>query len=220
MLSNLTRWVAPEGQLRRRRLGVVVAVLYVIFVATYLPINFFSIGRQASTLFLPGEARIPFVPQFEFLYILGYLVPLLAVFRLPSVRHFHRLLVAFGLTLAVAYATYVLFPVYLERPVVEVDSLATLLVALEYHDPSYNHFPSLHVAVTWLIGLACRKALRHPVPFFALLVGIAVSALFIKQHYVVDLVYGIGLACAAWAVTRRLTPATSGSGAEAGMKGR
>jgi membrane-associated phospholipid phosphatase len=203
-LAGLSRWVAPEGRLRRRRLFAVLLATYAIFAVTYSVVNAHSIGRPAHALWLPGERAIPFIPEFEFLYALAYFVPLVAVFRLPDARAFARLLLAMGVTLTVAYATYIAFPVYLERPPLEVRSLATFLLWLEYHDPSYNHFPSLHVATAWLFYFACRPAMRRSHLFLALLVGIATSTLFVKQHYLVDVVYGVALAWLAWRLSGRL----------------
>lgn len=194
----LSRWVAPDGGLRRWRLLAVLAAAYAIFVATYLSVNVYSIGRTTRSLWLPGEEALPFVPEFEFLYVLGYVFPLLAVFYLPGPRELRRLLLAIGLTLGVAYTTYLVFPVYLERPQLEVDSVATFLLSLEYRDPSYNHFPSLHIAISWLIYLSCRRGMRYPGLVLALPYGISISTLFVKQHYFVDVVYGVGLALAAW----------------------
>jgi membrane-associated phospholipid phosphatase len=187
-----------DGSLDRRPVLRTVLGGYVVFAATYLPINHSSIGREAAILFLPGEERLPFVPEFEYLYVLTYVLPLLLVPCLPDARRLARTTVAFGLILAVAYATYLLFPVYFERPRLEVHSLATFLLALEYLDPSYNHFPSLHVAISWLVFLACRDRIRRPRAFLLLVVGISLSTLFVKQHYLVDVLYGAALAGAAW----------------------
>ena len=203
-LGALARWVgAPDGGLNRGRLAVVVACGYVLFAGTYLPINLFSVGRAAHQLWLPGEARIPLVPEFEFLYVLTYVLPLGLVAWLPDARAFRRTGLAFTLTLAVAYATYLLFPVYLERPVLEVGSVATYLLSLEYHDPSYNHFPSLHVAISWLVYLACRDAVRLRGVFLVLVIGISISTVFVKQHYAVDVLAGALLAWGAWAAAGR-----------------
>lgn len=212
LLLTLASWVAPHGQLRRPRLAIVLAGAYAVFVATYLAINVYSIGRPARVLWLPGEQSIPFLPEFEYLYVLAYGIPVIAVFRLPDTVAFGRLLLAMAFTLAIAYVTYLLFPVYLERPHLEVTSLATFLLWLEYHDPSYNHFPSLHVATVWLIYLACRPALRHPRAFAGLLVGITVSTVFVKQHYLVDVVAGIVLAVVAWQGARWIVPRTGPDG--------
>jgi membrane-associated phospholipid phosphatase len=126
------------------------------------------------------------------------------VFALPGPRELRRLLVAFGTTLLVAYGTYLLFPVWFERPALQPDSLATWLLWLEYHDPSYNHFPSLHVGISWLLYLACRRGVRFPRLFLVTVLGIALSTLLVKQHYMVDVLYGIGLASLTWAATALL----------------
>lgn len=203
-MGALARWVTgPGGDVDRARLTVVLVSAYAVFAATYLPINFFSIGRAAHRLYLPGESRLPFVPEFEFLYVLSYFMPLLVLFRLRDVGRFRRLALAFPGMLAVAYATYLLFPVYLERPSLQVDSVASFLLSLEYHDPSYNHFPSLHVATSWLVYFACRDSIRRRAAMLALLVGISASTLFVKQHYLADVAYGVALAAAAWAVAGR-----------------
>lgn len=194
----------PDGRPDRLALVAVLLVAYAVFCATYVPINLFSIGRDAHTLFLPGEERIPFVPEFEYLYLWGYVLPVLAIWKLPDARHLGRLLCALLWTLLVAYATYLAFPVYLQRPVLEVDSLATFLLSIEYLDPSYNHFPSLHVALGWLVYLACRDGVRHRTAFLAGVLALSVSTVFVKQHYVVDVVYGVALAAGAWWVAGRL----------------
>ena len=177
---------------------------YVVFTVSYLSINVFSLGRPAHTLFLPGEQHIPFIPAFEYLYILGYALPVLAVFQLPDRRRLRRLVWAFAMSLVAAYATYLVFPVWFERPALTVDSFATWLISIEYLDPSYNHFPSLHVATATLLWLALRD--RHACRWWlgALVVGIALSTLFIKQHYVLDVAYGAALAGAAWWAAVRL----------------
>lgn len=196
---RLGGWVADDaGRLRRGRLLAVLAVCYVVFSVTYLPINFFSVGRDAHTLFLPGEARLPFLPIFEYLYVLSYFVGLLLLFTLRDYATLRRMLIAFVIALSVAYTTYLLFPVYFERPHLEVDSLHTWLLSLEYRDKPYNHFPSLHVTLSSLAAHASRVSPRSRVLLHVVVAGIGVSTLFVKQHYIVDVLYGYVLAWAAW----------------------
>lgn len=198
------RATRPDGAADPRTVGAALAACYLAFVPTYLAINLFSVGRPAVELWLPGEAElVPFVPQAEFVYVLGYALPLVALLRVPHGRALVRLVTAFAVTLAVAYATYLLLPVYLERPELEVTSVATWLLSQEYRDPSYNHFPSLHVATAVLLYLGCRDGLRRPALLAAFVAAVAVSTMLVKQHYVVDLVYGAGLAAAAWAAAGR-----------------
>lgn len=194
------RRVGSDGRLTRPFMLGVLAAAYAVFLLTYLPINELSVGRPAHVLFLPGEARIPFVPGFEFAYAAGYVFPLLLVWKPPRPADLPRIVVAFGLILAVAYATYLLFPVYFERPELVVRSPSTFLLSLEYLDPPYNHFPSLHVALACLVALACREAVTRPGLLLAGVGAVAVSTLFVKQHYVADVVCGAALAVGCWAV--------------------
>jgi membrane-associated phospholipid phosphatase len=191
-----------EGRLRKPRFAFVLAVCYGMFTATYVSINVFSVGRDAHTLFLPGEERLPFLPIFEYLYVLTYLIAVLLVVTVRDYDTFRRLLRATGLTLLVAYVTYFLFPVYFERPRLEVTSLHTWLLSLEYMDKPYNHFPSLHVALSWLAVHASQVSGRSRVGLWLLAVGVSVSTLFVKQHYIADVVYGFALAWAAWKAAR------------------
>lgn len=208
----------PDGPADTRIVGATLAACYLLFVPTYLAVNFFSVGRSAVELWLPGEAElVPFVPEAEFVYMLGYALPLVVLFRIPDGRALVRLVAAFVLTLAVAYASYLLLPVYLQRPRLEVSSPATWLLSLEYRDPSYNHFPSLHVATAVLLYLSCRDGLRRPALLAVLVAAIAVSAMLVKQHYLVDLVYGTALAVGAWAAAGRwLAGGAAGDGESAG----
>lgn len=201
--ARLERWMSDaEGRLRKPRFAVVLAVCYGLFTATYVSINVFSVGRDAHTLFLPGEERLPFLPIFEYLYVLTYFIAVLLIATVRDYDRFRRLLHATGLTLLVAYATYFLFPVYFERPRLEVTSLHTWLLSLEYMDKPYNHFPSLHVALSWLAVHASQVSGRSRVGLWLLAAGISVSTLFVKQHYVADVVYGFALAWAAWKASK------------------
>jgi membrane-associated phospholipid phosphatase len=201
--DRFEQWLSDgKGQLRKRRFALVLAAFYLLFAATYLPINAFSVGRAAHTLFLPGEERLPFLPIFEYLYILTYFLPWLLIITVRDYTTFRRMARAYILTLLIAYTTYLLFPVYFERPHLEVSSLHTWLLSLEYLDKSYNHFPSLHVALSWLAVLASQVSSRSRLALGSLAVGISVSTLFVKQHYTVDVIYGAALACFAWSLAR------------------
>jgi membrane-associated phospholipid phosphatase len=193
--GTFERWLSDaDGHLRTRRFAVILAGWYVLFSVTYLAINEFSVGRAVHTLFLPGEERLPFLPIFEYLYVLTYFVPALVIATVRDYASFRRLARAYGLTLLTAYATYLLFPVYFERPPLDVTSFHTWLLSIEYLDKPYNAFPSLHVALSWLAVFASQVSRRSRVGLAVLAAGISVSTVFVKQHYIVDVVYGFALA--------------------------
>jgi len=201
--ARLERWVSDgEGRLHKPRFAVVLAVCYALFTVTYVSINVFSVGRDAHTLFLPGEERLPFLPIFEYLYVLTYFIAALLIVTIRDYVTFRRLARATGLLLMAAYTTYLLFPVYFERPHLEVSSLHTWLLSLEYLDKPYNHFPSLHVALSWLAVFASQVSRRSRAGLSVLAAGISVSTLFVKQHYIADVLYGFVLAWISW----RLAP--------------
>ncbi|MDO8500709.1 MAG: hypothetical protein Q7S20_02595, partial [Gemmatimonadaceae bacterium] len=180
--ARLEQWMSDaEGRLRKPRFAAILAVCYGLFTATYLAINEWSVGRAAHTLFLPGEERLPFLPVFEYLYVLTYFIAVLLIVTIRDYATFRRLLRATGLTLLAAYTTYLLFPVYFERPHLEVSSFHTWLLSLEYLDQPYNHFPSLHVALSWLAVFASQVSRRSRVGLGVLAAGISVSTVFVKQ---------------------------------------
>ena len=197
--ATFRHWIHDaDGRLCKRRVAVTFACFYVLFAGTYLPINYFSVGRNASTLFLPGEERLLFLPMFEYLYVLTYFVPVLLTVTIRDYVSLRRLLLAAVLILIAAYTTYLVFPVYFERPDLVVSSFHTWLLSLEYLDKSYNHFPSLHVAFTWLAVFASQVSPRSRFVLRVLAAGISISTVFVKQHYIVDVLYGFVLAMIAW----------------------
>lgn len=201
-MTGFERWLCDaHGRPRKLRFGVVLAAYYVLFSATYLPINLFSVGRKAHILFLPGEERLPFMPIFEYLYVLTYFMPFLLVVTIRDYARFRRTARALIATLLTAYATYLALPVWFERPQLEVTSLHTWLLSIEYLDKSYNNFPSLHVAMSWLAVHASQVSRKSRLGLAALATAISVSTLFVKQHYMVDVLYGGALAWWAWRLT-------------------
>jgi membrane-associated phospholipid phosphatase len=192
--------------LRGGRFALVLTAAYVMFTITYVSINVFSVGRAASTLFLPGEERVPFLPVFGYFYVLSYFVGPLVFFSVRDYATLSRVLRATALALAVAYASYLVLPVYMERPRLEVTSPATWLLSLVYRDEPYNDFPSLHVTLAWLAVLASQVSRRWRIVLVIAAMGICISTIFVKQHYVVDVLYGSALAWAAWRVVTHSRP--------------
>lgn len=202
--ASVRTWVEEEdGQLRKSRVALIFAAFYLLFAATYLPINAFSVGRTTRSLFLPGEERLPFLPVFEYLYVLTYFLPAMLVVTIRDFAALRQLMVAALLTLGVSYTTYLVFPVYFERPPLVATSVHTWLLSLEYLDKPYNHFPSLHVALTWLAVLASQVPHKSRVGLYVLAAAISVSTMFVKQHYLADVVYGFVLALATWRFARQ-----------------
>jgi membrane-associated phospholipid phosphatase len=130
-----------------------------------------------------------------------YTAFLLPCFVVRCERLFRRVALGFLCVLFASYASFVLFPVTAKGFRPEVTSLDTTRfvewgAALNYTcDPPMNCFPSLHVATIVLASLCAWKADRLVgVGAFALAFVISLSTLFVKQHYVADVVAGAAVA--------------------------
>jgi membrane-associated phospholipid phosphatase len=111
-----------------------------------------------------------------------------------------------------SYACFLLYPTVAPRPD-EVLGNGFGVWGLRFlygADPPYNCFPSLHVAHSFVSALACYRVHRT-LGFTAVTCAslVAVSTLFIKQHYVADVIAGIFMAVAAYAASLRSYPRSS-----------
>jgi len=99
-----------------------------------------------------------------------------------------------------SYAVYLLYPTYIERPILEGDSWSMDLVRFIYsQDRSYNVFPSGHTYTSVLIALFwSRWYLEKRWLWIIIAVIVLLSTLFTGQHYFADLIAGTLLAWAGY----------------------
>jgi membrane-associated phospholipid phosphatase len=189
---------------QRIRYVLIFLLIYFVWSVTYTAIGAWASAGILYTLPTPLDDAIPFVPEFEFIYVLGYLIPFVPIFVVQETSRLNQLIAAFITMNVIAFSIFMFFPVYCPRPKFEVNSVATYLLSLEYAtDKPVNNFPSLHAAIAWLLFLGCRRYARwvSGAMLFAA-IGICIAALFVKQHYVVDIVAGILLAWGTYALVK------------------
>jgi membrane-associated phospholipid phosphatase len=152
-------------------------------------------GSRAHTLQTPIDRLVPFAPAWMFAYVAIYPAVLVPAVAIRSTALLRRVGVAQLVVQTAAFACFLLAPVTsvgLRPDAVEVDSFPTWAVALNYRiDAPLNCFPSLHVASTTLGAFALARVSR-PLGLFgaALAAVIALSTMFVKQHYLADVVAG------------------------------
>jgi membrane-associated phospholipid phosphatase len=153
-------------------------------------------GRRFWDLSFSWERRIPLRPAWVWLYMLYFpacFLPLLFPEVWWDIDVFRRTAASFGLQYLIAFPLFLL-PICMVRPrFVPVTASERLLAWLYRFDPGFNIFPSLHVANTAF--LACwtwrlRGALAGAIAWLFCSL-IALSALFVKQHYFIDLPAGV-----------------------------
>lgn len=155
-------------------------------------------------LLTPLDTAIPFLPWTLPLYTSFYVL-VLAATRVCDAEEFLRLAAALLFANVLCYVGFLLLPSYYPRP-----DLAALKGTRWYgpfqsmwgSDKPGNTFPSLHVAITFVLAL---RLLRHRAGFiwFAWGVLICLSTLTVKQHFMADVAGGIGVALVAHALAFR-----------------
>jgi membrane-associated phospholipid phosphatase len=172
------------------------------------------VGNYASTLpgvqlSLPLDARIPLWPQWVWVYMATYFMPLAAAFAIADDHRFNRALLAIGLASVSAYVVFLLLPVSFERPPLAHNTFVERLLARQYrYDFPHggNQLPSLHVANACIVYASVRGQRLGVWGDRALLlfvIAIAASTLLVKQHLIVDVFAGFLWGVASWKLVER-----------------
>jgi membrane-associated phospholipid phosphatase len=191
---------------RLERVGGTLAV-YALFSILYPLAQSAASGSRSLAIGL--DAAIPFIPGFILFYHLGYILPALPAFVLRERREIRAALAAFAGVLFVSVAVFLLFPAVVERPPLAGEGVFARILAFQYAvDAPYNTFPSLHVSLAslgYLIVLSTRRSLGAMLlPAY---LAVLVSPLFVKQHYIMDVVGGLLLAGVGFFAYRQLASA-------------
>jgi membrane-associated phospholipid phosphatase len=181
-----------------------------VIVPSYIVIAELMPGRPLHAPEVALDRAFPLRPTWALVYGTLYLfLILLPVFVVRQQELIRRTLFAYVTIWLVAYACFLDYPTIAPRPV-EVAGGGFLAWGLRFlysADPPYNCFPSLHVAHSFVSAAACYRVHRGvgiAAGGCATLVGL--STLFTKQHYVLDVLAGMLLACAACLVFLRRDP--------------
>ncbi len=200
-------WSTVGQALNRPYRVTIPMVLLVSLVPIYLVIAGRARAGVAHAPALALDRLLPLVPTWALVYgaLYAFLI-VLPVFVIQQEELIRRTVWAYLTVWIVAYICFILYPTVASRPdAVTGKGFAVWGLRFLYSaDPPYNCFPSLHVAHSFVSGLACWRVHRT-LGFIAVSCAtlVAVSTLFTKQHYVADLVAGILLAFAAYAVCLR-----------------
>ena len=142
------------------------------------------------------DRRVPYWPSWVWIYSLLYYPAILYVnWAVDSSREFIYLAGSFLGLLAMQMACFVLFPVSTPESWRAINRRRTwserFLAFVQSLDARSNSFPSMHTSVAMLAALHLQSQLGMWAYLFPVL--IALSCLFTKQHYLVDLPAGAAL---------------------------
>jgi membrane-associated phospholipid phosphatase len=181
-------------------------VVYVVMVMTFLIVN--TIERGGYDIRCKWDDYIAFIPIFVIPYFLWYLYILVVgfVFYMKSKNDLRKMLLMVNICMAIAVIIYIVFPNYQSlRPTAYASGFFSQWVRLlQQGDSPSSVCPSLHVAVSVVLYYAVANSVCFKDNFkiktsaLFLTILISISTVFIKQHSIVDVVFGFLLGVVAY----------------------
>ena len=189
-----------------------ISIMTIFVLGSYILIQA-AVTTHKFDFLTPYDMAIPFMPEFVWIY--HSLLPGIVLTMMLLVKSKELFFNTFWACLVAAMIlniSYVAFPSFYPRIDFEVTGLSEALVEWTRQiDGANNTFPSGHVTFAWLLFLGAAKsmaakrlpALRRLYLLWA--IGICLSTLVLKQHYIVDVISGISLACLSFYLAKPIT---------------
>lgn len=168
-------------------------VVAIVLTGIYSLINFMTVPHY--NFVLPWDEMVPFMPWTILIYWSYYFMMWICAWHC-SPPDFLKICKALTLTAILGWICFLLFTAHVPRPnvnAVEPAQVRNMYLFLHSMDPPGNSLPSLHVALSMLVGY--RMWVQGGTilwPLWGIL--IAVSTLTTRQHVMADVVTGIVLA--------------------------
>jgi membrane-associated phospholipid phosphatase len=144
----------------------------------------------------PLDGKIPFVPQLALVYFSTYIFVIQPFIILTEARQFYWMLVSFGTITVIASLIHAIVPSKIERNeiLLDADGFSGKLINLfQKTCKPYGNFPSMHVALSVPVVGANFMVLGPTAGSITLVwaILIALSTLYTKQHYILDVLAGL-----------------------------
>lgn len=160
-----------------------------------------STVKPEYIMFSRLDLHIPFIKEFVVPYVLwfGYIAVAMIYLGLVSRGDFIKLSVFMFTGMTICFIVYMVFPngQNLRPEITGQDFFSNLIRTIYTGDTPTNSAPSIHVinSIAVHLGLAnCEKLkdrLHVKAASFTLMLLIIMSTVFIKQHSILDVVYGV-----------------------------
>jgi membrane-associated phospholipid phosphatase len=183
-----------------------IATVLVCAAMYYIPQRW-HVGQPAELPFTAVDRALPFWPLSGLVYFAVF--PFLGgtFLALRSFDQASRFLCANLLAQVIAMAIFMLWPITYPRAAfplpADASALATALVTFcRNADRAVNCLPSLHVSTVTMCLLTLHRCTSWGRRIFPLLLlaglGMIVSTMTFKQHYLLDVIAGAALGCSSW----------------------
>lgn len=168
----------------------------ILFFLISLQLLYFPINQNVQggiSTYLPIDTYITLSPIWAIPYLLSILwwvgALVWATFKMEYLRYVH-LSLCLSITILISYMVYLLFPTYVDRPIIVNQDLLSQLVMFIYgSDRPYNALPSGHTYTTLIISIFWFNWLpKQRYLWVAIAIVVILSTLFTKQHAILDLI--------------------------------
>lgn len=170
----------------------------------YLVPNHVQLVEPRQLWWTPVDAWFPFLPGTVWIYVSDYLLVVSAFLVSEGWEEVRRFVRAYFVLLAVGAVIHFAWPTVFPReafPIPAGGPSASALATLRSVDAPTSCLPSMHVAGSYLAAFSLWHRRRSLFAGYVLwATAVAASTLTTKQHYLVDVVTGLGLAMALGAV--------------------
>jgi len=175
------------------------AAVYAFWAVLYFAVGRWNLGRPASVIVWDPVWHFPKISAFVIPYLSAFAMPFLVLATMRDRRTFRRFSLIGAATFVVSSAFFAAWPLTILRYQTGTGLFDRMLEWLYLVDKPTNLFPSLHVSMAFLFAKAVAYVRPKWNPW---MVGwatlVAASTLFIRQHYLVDVIGGIIMAYAGW----------------------
>lgn len=174
----------------------------------YLPVNR-PFGEEIFDFETFVDELIPLWTPFIVIYLSYFVLLALTPVYFIKINEFKWLkigLLAVIIACLIAYIFYYLFQNKVERPVIENGNIFDWLYTyLNLGVAQYNALPSLHVAISTIVGIifyTVRSKFFKPILVWVAL--IIASTVFTKQHYFLDILAGLVLGIGSYLIANSI----------------
>lgn len=175
-------------------------LLLSIQAALYFGVQIFE--GHVHDVYRKADDKIPFIPSMVFIYVQWF--PLIALFPLMLLYYSYSgylwHMIALSLDILLSCTVYLLYPTSFARPNPGHSRSGRIMRFVYRADfKGKNCMPSMHCSMCFLMILSCAARTSHmPVPIeigvIILCCLIVASTVLTKQHVILDVVSGIGMA--------------------------
>ena len=192
-MNNDNKWPIPKY-------AIIPAAVYILMVPTYFVSHLLTKDAPHISIATAFDEAIPFVPAFIWIYVLAYLqwfVGYVAIAKSSETLckdYFGGEIIAKAITILV----FLIIPTTITQPNPTGSGLTYEVVRWIYGvDNPTNLFPSIHCLESWIVarGLAKTNAPKYTkTAMWLFSVLVFMSVVFVKQHFVLDILGGIAVA--------------------------